>query len=176
MLLLVGWLSTVLFAVRPSVWTSLVIVGGLVSCGLLICCLSVCFSLLLVGWLVGCWLSGLRYGLLCWHQLLLLVGWLVVGCYLDACQVCFSLLSVSWLVGCWRCVLMCRHPAPDCSPSPNRLLSLLQSLRPTIVLIFISYFNIYCNTLLMQFQFLRIAQKYFRIRKSKWKPLFAPDR
>ena len=54
MFLLVGWLSTLLFAARPSVWTSVVIVGGLVSCGLLICCLSVCFSLLLVGWLVGC--------------------------------------------------------------------------------------------------------------------------
>ena len=72
---------------------------------------------------------------------------------------------------------MCRHPAPDCSPSPNRLLSLLQSLRPTIVLISISYFNIYCNTLLIPFQFLGIAQKYSMIRKmkSKLKLLFAPD-
>ena len=38
-----GWLSTLWFEVRPSVWTSVVIVGGLVSCGLLIGCLSSLF-------------------------------------------------------------------------------------------------------------------------------------
>ena len=43
LLLLVGCLSTLQFEVRPSVWTSVVIVGGL-----LIGSLSVCFSLLLV--------------------------------------------------------------------------------------------------------------------------------
>ena len=102
-----------------------------------------------------------------WVGKLWVVNWLFVKFVLVCC----------WLVGCWRCVLMCRHPAPDCSPSPNRLLSLLQSLRPTIVLISISYFNIYCNTLLIPFQFLGIAQKYSMIRKmkSKLKLLFAPD-
>ena len=44
----------------PPVWTSVVIVGGLVSCGLLIGCLSVCFSLLLVSWLVVGWLLEVR--------------------------------------------------------------------------------------------------------------------
>ena len=34
LLLLVGWLLTLWFEVRPSVWTSIVIVGGLVSYGL----------------------------------------------------------------------------------------------------------------------------------------------
>ena len=51
----VGWLLVVLLLsleVRPPVWTSVVIVGGLVSCGLLIGCLSVCFSLLSVGYLL----------------------------------------------------------------------------------------------------------------------------
>ena len=58
LLLLVGWLSTLWFEVRPSVWTSVVIVGGLVSYGLLIGCLSSLFQfvvgLLVVGGASSC--------------------------------------------------------------------------------------------------------------------------